>query len=395
MKKVIIVILDSLGVGALPDAHLFGDSDCNTLCNISQAVGGLNIPNLASLGIGRIAPQLGLTETPVRGAYGRMAELSQGKDTTTGHWEIAGILTEDPLPTFPEGFPAEIIAAFVERIGKPVLGNKVASGTEIIAELGAEHMRTGYPIVYTSADSVFQIAAHEEVIPLARLYEYCRIARELLTGKWAVGRVIARPFIGQPGSFQRTGNRHDYSLLPPRPTVLDAMKEKGLQVVGIGKIHDIFAGQGITASHATQNNLDGVAKTVEAWAQLKQGLIFTNLVEFDSNYGHRNDPQGYAAKIEEFDLALPLLTELVEEEGLLLITADHGNDPTTPSTDHDREYVPLLVYGKDIKPGTDLGTRQSFADIAATLSEIFGLGYQSPGLSFWSSITAAKEGEQR
>jgi len=392
MNKVMIIILDSLGVGALPDAHLFGDAECNTLCNISDAVGGMQIPNLARLGLGRIAPLLGLPEAPVLGAYGRMAELSQGKDTTTGHWEIAGILTEDPMPTFPKGFPPEIIKAFVERIGRPVLGNKVASGTEIIAELGAEHLRTGYPIVYTSADSVFQIAAHEEVIPLEQLYEYCRIARKLLTGKWAVGRVIARPFVGKPGSFQRTANRHDYSLLPPRPTVLDAMKDKGLQVIGVGKIHDIFAGRGLTASHTTQHNLDGVAKTMQAWSELAEGLIFTNLVEFDSGFGHRNDPQGYAAKIEEFDQALPQLLELVEKEGMLIITADHGNDPTTPSTDHDREYVPLLVYGKGIRPGVDLGTRQSFADIAATLSEIFGLEFKSPGVSFWSSLTAIGEG---
>lgn len=392
MNKVIIIILDSLGVGALPDAYLFGEKECNTLCNINQAVGGLQIPNLARLGIGYVAPLLGLSEAQVIGAYGRMAELSQGKDTTTGHWEITGILTEDPMPTFAQGFPEEIITAFVAKIGRPVLGNKVASGTEIIEELGPEHLRTGYPIVYTSADSVFQIAAHEEIIPLEQLYEYCKSARELLTGKWAVGRVIARPFIGKPGSFQRTVHRHDFSLVPPKPTVLDAMKERGLQVIGIGKIHDIFAGRGLTANIPTLDNLDGVAKTVAAWSELKNGLIFTNLVEFDSGFGHRNDPQGYAAKIEEFDRVLPQLLKLVEQEGILLITADHGNDPTTPSTDHNREYVPLLVYGRGVRAGVDLGVRQSFADVAATLSQIFGLGYQSVGVSFADSLFAP-EGE--
>ncbi|MFY9174439.1 MAG: phosphopentomutase [Peptococcia bacterium] len=392
MKKVILLILDSLGVGAMPDAHLFGEKDSNTLGNINKAVGGLKIPNLAKLGLGRIEVSLGYSEVPVLGAYGKMAEMSQGMDTTTGHWEIAGILTKDPLPTFPEGFPEEIIEAFQQEIGRPVLGNKVASGTVIIEELGPEHLKTGYPIVYTSADSVFQIAAHEEVIPLEQLYEYCRIARRLLTGKWAVGRVIARPFVGQPGSFQRTANRHDYSLEPPQTTVLDAMKEKGLEVIGIGKIHDIFAGRGLTSSQSTVDNLDGVNKTIEAWSRLKAGLIFTNLVEFDSHYGHRNNPQGYAQKIEEFDEVLPRLMELVDQDGLLIISADHGNDPTTPGTDHNREYVPLLVYGKDVKAAVDLGTRKTFADVAATLSEIFNLGYVSPGTSFWAEATGTKEG---
>lgn len=387
MKKVVLLILDSLGVGALPDAHLFGEKDCNTLGNINQVVGGLKIPNLVKLGLGHIVPSLNNTGEPAIGAYGKMAELSKGKDTTTGHWEIAGILTKDPMPTFPDGFPPEIIETFQEMIGCPVIGNKVASGTQIIEELGPEHLATGYPIVYTSADSVFQIAAHEEVIPLEQLYEYCQIARRLLTGKWAVGRVIARPFIGLPGSFQRTANRHDYSLEPPSPTVLDALKAKGLQVIGVGKIHDIFAGRGLTESITTKDNLDGVEKTIEVWPRLKEGLLFTNLVEFDSHFGHRNNPQGYAQKIEEFDNVLPKLLELVAKEGLLIITADHGNDPTTPSTDHNREYVPLLVYGKGISPGIDLGIRQTFADVAATLSEIFGLDFTGPGQSFWSEIS--------
>jgi len=273
-----------------------------------------------------------------------------------------------------------------------VLGNKVASGTAIIEELGAEHLRTGHPIVYTSADSVFQIAAHEDIIPLEQLYKYCKTARELLTGKWAVGRVIARPFTGKPGSFQRTANRHDFSLVPPQPTVLDAMKEKGLQVISVGKINDIFAGRGITTHIGTLDNLDGVAKTIAAWSELKNGLIFTNLVEFDSGFGHRNDPQGYAAKIEEFDGVLPELLKLVEEEGILIITADHGNDPTTPSTDHDREYVPLMVYGINVRTELDLGVRRSFADIAATLSDIFSLDYNSVGISFKEELFAPRGG---
>lgn len=379
--------MDSVGIGALPDASFYGDEGSNTLGHIAESVNGLRLPNLAVLGLGKIASIQGLpADIPALGAYGKMAELSKGKDTTTGHWEIAGLLTEDPMPTFPQGFSPELIAAFSQEIGRGVLGNKVASGTEIIQELGEEHMRTGNPIVYACADSVFQIAAHEEIIPLAKLYEMCEKARKLLTGKWAVGRVIARPFIGTPGSFTRTVNRHDYSLLPPARTVLDALLTKGEEVIGVGKIRDIFAGQGITRSLPTTSNLDGMDKTIQAWEEMKNGLVFTNLVEFDSSYGHRNNPVGYAGALEEVDVRIKELIDLVAKEGILIITADHGNDPTSVSTDHSREYVPLLVYGKNIRADVNLGVRKSFADIAATLSELYGLAYQCRGESFLSKL---------
>lgn len=387
MPKAVLIVLDSLGIGALPDARLFGESECNTLCNIATAVGGLNIPNMARLGLGKIVMVSGVKkDIGALGAYGRMGELSLGMDTTIGHWEIAGLITKKPLPTFPDGFPSEIIIEFERRIGRKVLGNRVASGTEIIKELGEEHLKTGFPIVYTSADSVFQIAAHEEVIPLETLYEYCRIAREMLKGSWAVGRVIARPFMGTPGDFTRTANRHDYSLEPHGYTILDALKEQGEDVIAVGKISDIFAGRGITESIPTKDNKEGVEKTLKSWAKMKSGLIFTNLVEFDSLFGHRNDPEGYAKKIEEFDSMLPDILALTKDEGILIITADHGNDPTSESTDHNREYVPLLVYGADIKSDIDLGTRKTFADIAATIAEYFNITYDTLGQSFLSSI---------
>jgi phosphopentomutase len=386
MKRVLLLVLDSVGVGELPDAHLYGDEGSNTLGHIIEAVPGIKLPNLSRLGLGKILPLKALESQDILGAYGKMAELSTGKDTTTGHWEIAGILTEDPMPTFPDGFPSAFIEKFEKRIKRKVLGNIVASGTEIIIELGAEHLKTGYPIVYTSADSVFQIAAHEEVIPLDELYELCRIARDMLTGPWAVGRVIARPFIGSPGNFKRTPNRHDYSLLPPQPTVLDALKEKGYEVIGVGKISDIFAGRGLTNSLPTSSNRDGLEKTKQAWSSLKNGLVFVNLVEFDSSFGHRNDPVGYANALEDVDRYLPELLDLLGEEDLLIITADHGNDPTTSSTDHNREYVPLLVYSEEIIKGNNLGIRRSFSDIAATISEIFNLTYKSPGESFLSRL---------
>lgn len=385
MKKVMLIVLDSVGIGALPDAALYGDEGSNTLGNIAAQVKGLRLPHLSALGIGKLVATEQFTPAGVvQGAYGKMAELSRGKDTTTGHWEIAGIITKDPLPTFPQGFPADFMESFEKRIGRGTLGNMAASGTEIIEELGEEHIKTGYPIVYTSADSVFQIAAHEEVIPLDELYEICKIAREMLTGKLAVGRVIARPFVGKPGSFVRTPHRHDYSLQPPQPTILDCLKEKGHEVIGIGKINDIFAGKGLTESHPTKSNGEGIEKVKKIWPRLKSGIIFANLVEFDSLYGHRNNPIGYAEKLEEFDRELPALIEMTEKEGVLIITADHGNDPTTPSTDHSREYVPLLVYGKGIAAGTNLGVRKTFADIAATIAEIFALSYESPGESFLS-----------
>ncbi|MFZ5754859.1 MAG: phosphopentomutase [Bacillota bacterium] len=392
MTKTMLIVMDSVGIGALPDAHLYGDEGSNTLVHIAEAVKGLKLPNLARLGLGKITDIPGVPgDVMALGGYGRMAELSKGKDTTTGHWELSGILTRDPMPTFPQGFPPEIITAFEKLIKRKVLGNKVASGTEIIKELGEEHMRTGFPIVYTSADSVFQIAAHEEVIPLPELYEMCKKARSLLTGPWAVGRVIARPFAGRPGDFTRTANRHDYSLLPPEPTVLDALKSKGEEVIAVGKIYDIFAGQGLTRSFPTKSNNEGMEKTLELWGQLKSGLIFTNLVEFDATYGHRNNPVGYAKALEEMDAQLKDVIEAVAEDGWLFITADHGNDPTTASTDHSREYVPLLVYGKGVKRDVNLGTRRTFADVAATLSELYHLDYTCVGESFLPELLHGNE----
>lgn len=367
-----LIVLDGVGIGALPDAHLYGDEGSNTLGNIARQV-RLKLPHLTRLGLGNIAPLEGIDpqEQPLA-AYGKMGERSPGKDTTTGHWEMAGIILDKPFPLYPEGFPPEIIEEFEKRIGRKVLGNKPASGTVIIEELGAEHMATGKPIVYTSADSVFQIAAHEEVIPLEELYRMCEVARELLQGDHAVGRVIARPFVGTPGNFQRTANRHDYSLAPPSPNMLELVQQKGLEVIGVGKIGDIYAGKGITRSIPTKSNMDGVDQTVRTWREMKAGLLFTNLVDYDMKYGHRNNVEGFAGALEEFDARLPELMEILEEDDLLIITADHGVDPTTPSTDHSREYVPLLIYGKNIKPGVNLGVRSTFADVGATIAEYLG-----------------------
>jgi len=387
LKKTILLILDSVGIGALPDAELYDNEPSNTLGNIAKAVNGLNLPNLTKLGLGKIAPICGLSfDIAAKGSYGYMSERSKGKDTTTGHWEIAGVLTNNPLPTFPNGFPSDLIKLIEKDIGKKTLGNVVASGTEIINELGEEHIKTGYPIVYTSADSVFQIAAHEEVLPLNELYTICKKVRKLLRGQYAVGRVIARPFVGDIGNFVRTDNRHDYSLNPPHSTVLDAFKDNGKEVIAVGKIKDIFAGQGITKSILTKNNMDGINKTMLAWNQLKSGLIFTNLVEFDSKYGHRNNIKGYANALEELDKRIPELLELVDNEGVLIITADHGNDPTTKSTDHNREYVPLIIYGKNIQQDVNIGMRKTFSDIAATLSELYDLDYRCQGESFLNKI---------
>jgi phosphopentomutase len=372
VRKVTIVVLDGTGIGALPDAGRYGDEGSNTLGNLSEAVGGLKVPHLQQLGLGNIGPIKGVPPAakPVA-AWGKMAERSPGKDTTTGHWEIAGVILDRPFPVYPNGFPPEIITAFEERIGRRVLGNKPASGTAIIEELGAEHMRTGYPIVYTSADSVFQIAAHEEVIPVAELYRMCEIARSILTGEHAVARVIARPFVGQPGNFRRTERRHDFSLPPPRPTLLEALTARGYTVAGIGKVSDIFAGRGITQSIPVKNNTENIRRTIEAVREMVPGIVFTNLVDFDTLYGHRNDPVGFARALEEFDAALPQLMAAVAPDGALFITADHGCDPTTPSTDHSREYVPLLVWGPRLREGVALGVRATFADVAATIAEFF------------------------
>lgn len=373
IRKITIVVLDGTGIGALPDAGRYGDEGSNTLGNLSEAVGGLKVPHLQQLGLGNIGPIKGVPPaTKPVAAWGKMAERSPGKDTTTGHWEIAGVILDRPFPVYPNGFPPEIITAFEKRIGRRVLGNKPASGTAIIEELGAEHMRTGYPIVYTSADSVFQIAAHEEVIPVAELYRMCEIARSILTGEHAVARVIARPFVGQPGNFRRTERRHDFSLPPPRPTLLEALTARGYTVAGIGKVSDIFAGRGITQSIPVKNNTENIRRTIEAVREMVPGIVFTNLVDFDTLYGHRNDPVGFARALEEFDAALPELMAAVAPDGALFITADHGCDPTTPSTDHSREYVPLLVWGPRLRGGVALGVRATFADVAATIAEFFG-----------------------
>ncbi|MDF9409047.1 phosphopentomutase [Pelotomaculum isophthalicicum JI] len=386
VKRVLLLIMDSVGVGELPDAVEYGDAGSNTLGNTAKAVGGLNLPNLGRLGLGNIINIEGTPPVQIpAGSYGRMAERSAGKDTTTGHWEMAGIILERPFPVYPDGFPTELIKLYEEKIGRRVLGNKAASGTEIIKELGEKHMETGCPIVYTSADSVFQVAAHEEVIPIEELYSMCRTAREMLVGEHAVGRVIARPFIGEPGSFRRTARRHDYSLKPPGKTVLNLLVENNIQVTAVGKINDIFAGEGISRAVSTTGNVEGIDRTLDLLRSTEEGLIFTNLVDFDMLYGHRNDPRGYAAALAELDRKMPELLGAMREEDVAIITADHGCDPTTPSTDHSREYVPLLVYGKAIKAGVNLGVRETFADVAATVAEIFGLE-TTVGKSFWTEV---------
>jgi phosphopentomutase len=384
--RVFLTVLDSVGVGELPDAHLYGDRGSDTLGNTSRAV-ALKLPNLRALGLPRVAAVAGMApvDAPL-GAFGRMAERSAGKDSVTGHWEMAGIVLDRPFPTFPNGFPAEVIGEFERRIGRKTLGNYAASGTVIIDELGPEHIRTGAPIVYTSADSVFQIAAHEEVIPVAELYRICEIAYEQVGKGMNVGRVIARPFIGRPGAFQRTANRHDYALPPSGRTLLDAMTASGRTVHAIGKIKDLFAGRGITTSVHTKNDDEGVDEIEKAIARAGPGLVFTNLVDFDTQFGHRNDPAGYAANLERFDVRLGALLPRLRDRDLLVVTADHGNDPTTPSTDHAREYVPVFLVGKTIAPGTDVGTRATFADLGQTLAEVFGVGPLANGTSFLRDI---------
>jgi len=354
---------------------------------VAKAVGGLTLPNMQKLGLGNIVDIKGVApaDQPV-GAYGRAAEKSAGKDTTTGHWELAGVVLKKQFPVYPDGFPAEVIDEFEKRIGRKVLGNKAASGTEIIKELGDEHVKTGRPIVYTSADSVFQIAAHEEVIPLEELYEICKIAREILQGEHAVARVIARPFVGKSGQYVRTYNRADFSLKPPHDTLLDNVAKAGMEVIGVGKIWDIFAGQGITKAFHTEGNMDGVNKTLEAMELLTSGLIFTNLVDYDMIYGHRNNPIGYAKALEDFDRRLPEILEKLEENSILIITADHGCDPTTVSTDHSREYVPVLIYGDKVKPGVNLGTLSSFSDIGQTVADLLSCPSLKNGTSFKSQI---------
>jgi len=383
VKRVIIIVLDSMGVGELPDAAEYGDEGSNTLANTAKAVGGLSLPHMQELGLGNITAIEGVSPcAEPLGAYGRMAEASAGKDTTTGHWEIAGIYSPQPLPTYPNGFPEELIEEYERRIGRKTLGNYPRSGTVIIQELGEEHVRTGYPIVYTSADSVFQVAAHEEVIPIQELYRICQIAREMLVGEHAVGRVIARPFIGGPGNFTRTERRKDFSILPPEPTLLDRLVAGGHSVMGVGKIEDIFAHRGLSQSVHSPNNMACVDQTLAYMKGSQRGLIFTNLVDFDMLWGHRNDPQGYASGLQDFDRRLPEIMDTMMAQDILFLTADHGNDPTTPSTDHSREYVPLLAYGNTVKPGVDLGTRGAFADLGATVAELLGIESLPFGSSF-------------
>ncbi len=389
--KVVFIVLDGVGVGALPDAAAYGDRGANTLAGTARAVDGLHLPNLSRLGLGNIIPVQGLT--PARQAeacYGKMAERSAGKDSTTGHWELAGLVTSHPFPLYPKGFPRDVLDAFLAATGcEGVLGNVPASGTEIIKELGEEHIRTGFPIVYTSGDSVFQIAAHEGVIPLDRLYEICLKTRnEVTVGKHAVGRVIARPFIGSSGSFTRTANRRDFALEPPSSTLLDLLQEAGVETVGIGKIDDLFSGRGLKQKIHTRSNAEGVQETIAAAAGLQTGMVMTNLVDFDTLYGHRQDPRGLAKALTEFDAALPKILNVIGDEDVLVLTADHGNDPTDQSTDHSREYVPLLWYTTWGKRNIDLGVRPSFADAGKTVGEYFGLGAPGTlaGNSFLSQV---------
>lgn len=383
-RKVVLVVLDSVGIGELPDAEIYGDKGSNTLGNIAKSVKGFSIPNLEALGIGSIdgVENLIKCENP-EGIYGRCSELSKGKDTITGHWEMAGVILETPLQTYPNGFPKEIMDEFEAKIGRKTLGNVVASGTAIIEELGEEHIKTGYPIIYTSADSVFQIAANEDIIPLEVLYKMCEIAREMLVGDKMVGRVIARPFKGmKKGEFVRTANRHDYALEPFNKTVLEYVSEAGLPMAAVGKIKDIFTGKGVTDSVTIKDNMDGVNKTLQMMKSHSKGFIFTNLVDFDMKFGHRNDVEGYAKALEEFDDRLPEIKEALGDNDVLIITADHGCDPTTESTDHSREYVPVLVYGKNLKEDINLGTRNGFCDIGKTILDLLDIENDLVGKSF-------------
>ena len=386
MKRVFLIVLDSFGIGQMPDAQAFGDVGVNTLASCAKSE-FLQIPHMIKAGLGNIqgVDCLPKTDAPM-GAYARLQEKSMGKDTTIGHWEIAGLISENPLPTYPNGFPEEVLEPFRQATGRGVLANAPWSGTEVIEKYGAEHMRTGDLIVYTSADSVFQIAAHEDIVPPEQLYEYCRIARKILQGKHGVGRVIARPFVGQPGSFKRTANRHDFSLEPPAKTLLVALQEAGKTSIGVGKIHDIFAGIGTTEHVYNQSNANGMEHTDNYVNQNWEGLCFVNLVDFDMQYGHRRDIDGYAKALTEFDTWLGNFLPKLGEDDILMITADHGCDPGySATTDHTREYVPLLVLGKQVKP-VDLGTRKSFADIAATVAELLGVQLDTPGESFINEI---------
>lgn len=382
-QRIALIVLDSVGIGEQPDASNFGDKGAHTLGHIAERVASFSLPNLQKLGLGNIAPiqHINIVDRPTA-YYGKMTEVSVGKDTMTGHWEIMGLRVTIPFQTYPQGFPQPLIDQFEQATGRKVIGNKPASGTDIIAELGEEQMRTGAWIVYTSADSVFQIAAHEDVIPLDELYRACSVARELTLGEYAVGRVIARPYIGRPGAFQRTPNRHDYAVSPPAPTVMNRLKDGGFDCIAIGKINDIYSGEGVTASFPTKSNEAGIAETIRVLGEPFRGIVFTNLVDFDSLYGHRRDPEGYAKALMEFDVRLPDIMSAVGDDDLLILTADHGNDPTHPGTDHTREYVPLLVWSPRFQAAGPLGVRDTFADLGATIADNFGLPAPEHGISF-------------
>jgi phosphopentomutase len=384
-QRICVVVLDSVGIGALPDAGSFGDEGSHTLGHIVERVPHIQLPILASWGLGNIEPLSAIAPSTQPDAfYGKMAEVSIGKDTMTGHWELMGLKVDNPLNVYPQGFPESLLQQFEQATGRKTIGNIAASGTAIIEQFGAEHMKTGAWIVYTSADSVFQIAAHEDIIPLAELYRACEIARELtLQPPYIVGRIIARPFIGEPGCFQRTSNRHDYALAPPAPTVMNHLSKEGYDVLAVGKINDIFCGSGITEAFPTQNNLHGIQLSIDLLQCSFKGLLFTNLVDFDSLYGHRRDVEGYAACLEQFEQSLSRLTKHIGDDDLLIVTADHGNDPTHAGTDHTREYVPILIYNpKFHAKGRSIGTRTTFADLAATIADNFGVAAPHHGMSF-------------
>ena len=386
IRRVVLIVLDGVGIGALPDAAEYGDQQAATLPHVAAAVGGLRLPHLGRFGLGRLADIAGVppVQTPLA-CFGRMAEKSPGKDSVTGHWEIAGVILEQGFQTYPQGFPEEVIEAFTRLAGRRPLGNIAASGTDILRQLGEEHLRSGRPIVYTSSDSVFQIAAHEEVLPPAELYRLCREVEKILV-PYNVCRVIARPFVGEhAANFRRTAGRHDFPQAPPAPTLLDRLQKRGLTTCGVGKIHDLFAGRGLTIHLPTKNNCEGMERTLQALKQVTSGLIMTNLVDFDMLYGHRLDVNGFASALEIFDVWLPQLCSALTAQDLLLITADHGCDPTTEGTDHCREYVPLLAWGPSLKSANDLGTRSSFADLGATIAEFFGLRGEA-GESFFPQL---------
>ncbi|EIJ78749.1 phosphopentomutase [Bacillus methanolicus PB1] len=387
-KRIFLIVMDSVGIGEAPDAEKFDDKGADTLGHIAEKMGGLNMPNMGKLGLGNIREIKGIekAEKPLA-YYTKMKEASSGKDTMTGHWEIMGLYISTPFKVFPDGFPAELISELESRTGRKVIGNKPASGTEIIEELGEEHMKTGSLIVYTSADSVLQIAAHEEIIPIEEQYKICKIARELtLDEKYMVGRVIARPFVGEPGSFKRTSNRHDYALKPFGRTAMNELKDSGFDVIAIGKISDIYDGEGVTTSLRTGSNMDGMDKLLQSFDMDFTGLSFLNLVDFDAIYGHRRDPIGYGKALEEFDARLPEVFSKMKEDDLLIITADHGNDPVHKGTDHTREYVPLLVYSKQFAEGKELPVRETFADIGATVADNFHVKMPNYGTSFLGDL---------